>query len=239
MMPALQPHSNFTLRRLSNVNAAAEGSNLPPRQFGAIRVPIVTGLKLLSVTPQVESLRVVLTWTTPEYPNVGIAGFNILAKGIQGQPQQVLLGSAVGAPAVIDVPAVGESHVTLTVQTQLANGLVSPAETSPSVAINGAGIGSQSSSSPLILGYRETGVATTLRANDYILNCTSGTFAVTLPTAVGIAGQNYVIKNSGTGVVTINTTGGQMIDANASGAISLNQWDRIFVVSTGSEWRIL
>jgi hypothetical protein len=44
--------------------------------------------------------------------------------------------------------------------------------------------------------------------DDYFVNC-SGTFTVTLPTAVSVAGKIYVIKNSGSGTVTIDTTSSQ------------------------------
>lgn len=57
----------------------------------------------------------------------------------------------------------------------------------------------------------QTGTYAILR-NDYLINCTSGTFTVTLPTAVGFAGQTYIIKNSGAGVITLATTSSQTID---------------------------
>jgi hypothetical protein len=44
---------------------------------------------------------------------------------------------------------------------------------------------------------------------DYTIDCTSGTFTVTLPTAVGITGRMYVISNSGAGTITIGTTSSQ------------------------------
>ena len=40
-------------------------------------------------------------------------------------------------------------------------------------------------------------------ATDKTILATSGTFTATLPTAVGVAGRIYVIKNAGTGTVTI------------------------------------
>jgi hypothetical protein len=43
-------------------------------------------------------------------------------------------------------------------------------------------------------------------ASDYTIDCTSGTFTVTLPTAVGITGKIYKIINSGSGTITIATT---------------------------------
>lgn len=47
---------------------------------------------------------------------------------------------------------------------------------------------------------------------DTIISC-SGTFTVTLPTAVGCAGRQYVIKNTDTGVITV--------DANSTETITL------------------
>jgi hypothetical protein len=45
--------------------------------------------------------------------------------------------------------------------------------------------------------------------NDYTVDCTSGTFTATLPTAVGCAGRIYVVTNSGAGTITIATTSSQ------------------------------
>ena len=51
----------------------------------------------------------------------------------------------------------------------------------------------------------------TAGANDYTIECTSGTFNVTLPTAIGITGKVYHVVNTGVGVITVATTGGQTI----------------------------
>jgi hypothetical protein len=69
--------------------------------------------------------------------------------------------------------------------------------------------------------------------------CTSGTFAATLPSAVGCTGRVYNIKNTGNGTITINTTSAQTIDGNASGILKLAQYDNLTVQSTGSAWIIL
>ena len=44
----------------------------------------------------------------------------------------------------------------------------------------------------------------TVGENDYVVNATSGTFTITLPTAVGVEGKNYFIKNSGSGLITVD-----------------------------------
>jgi hypothetical protein len=76
----------------------------------------------------------------------------------------------------------------------------------------------------------------TVGVNDYLIDITGNTITVTLPTAVGVNGKNYVIKNRGTGVVTVATDSSQTIDgANSK---SLNNNDSIEIVSDGSNWII-
>ena len=49
---------------------------------------------------------------------------------------------------------------------------------------------------------------------DYQIEATSGTFTATLPTAIGITGQSFSIKNSGAGVVTL-AVGSSRVDLQA------------------------
>jgi hypothetical protein len=84
----------------------------------------------------------------------------------------------------------------------------------------------------------KTALYTIASATDYCINCTSGTYSITLPTAVSIAGQEFIVKNSGTGVITIATTSSQTIDGQASGSITLNQYDSLSVMSDGANWII-
>jgi hypothetical protein len=65
----------------------------------------------------------------------------------------------------------------------------------------------------------------------------SGTFTVTLPTAIGVKGKQYVIKNIGSGTITVSTTSSQTIDGNNT--ISLTQNDSIVVISDDSDWKII
>lgn len=86
--------------------------------------------------------------------------------------------------------------------------------------------------------YRAITALRTLDVTDYLINCTANTFTVTLPTAVGITGRTYIIKNSGTGIITLATTSSQTIDGVASGIFTLVQWDSITVTSNGANWII-
>jgi hypothetical protein len=78
----------------------------------------------------------------------------------------------------------------------------------------------------------------TVTSNDYTIDCTSGTFEVALPTSVGISGKMYNIKNSGTGVITVNPNGSETIDGGSTAVLS-TQYECITVQSTGTNWVII
>jgi|WetSurSiteA1Bulk_404760.scaffolds.fasta_scaffold00002_74 hypothetical protein len=65
----------------------------------------------------------------------------------------------------------------------------------------------------------------------------NGTFDVTLPTAAGIPGRVFTIKNIGTGMITVKTTGGQNIDGESDMVISA-RYNSLSVISDGSNWFI-
>jgi hypothetical protein len=65
----------------------------------------------------------------------------------------------------------------------------------------------------------------------------SGTTTITLPTAVG-NNSMYTIKNTGVGVVTIATTGGQTIDGSASVTLSVTNTS-LDLISDNANWRIV
>lgn len=72
-------------------------------------------------------------------------------------------------------------------------------------------------------------------STDYVY-LVSGTTTLTMPTAVGNTNR-YTIKNSGSDVVTIDTTGGQTIDGNATH--TLNVPYAVDLISNNSNWFII
>lgn len=80
--------------------------------------------------------------------------------------------------------------------------------------------------------------AYTILTTDHTINCTANTFTVTLPTAVGITGQVFVIKNSGTGVITVKGNGSQTIDGSNTQSLP-TQYTSIMVQSNGANWIII
>jgi len=78
----------------------------------------------------------------------------------------------------------------------------------------------------------------TIDNEDCVVNCTSGTFTVTLPTAVGVEGQYFVVKNSGAGVITIEGDGAETIDGVGFKTLAV-QYESMTVVSDGANWIIV
>lgn len=74
--------------------------------------------------------------------------------------------------------------------------------------------------------------------NDCVIDCTANTFTVTLPTAEGIQGQVYTVKNSGAGVITVAAAAGEFIDGVATQVLPV-QYESISMISTGTGWRII
>jgi hypothetical protein len=89
----------------------------------------------------------------------------------------------------------------------------------------------------IILPYSAVSTTYTVNTENYLVDCVSGTFTVTLPTAVGIAGQIFVIKNSGAGTITVATTGGQTIDGLSTR--TLIQYGSLYIQSDNTNWDIV
>jgi hypothetical protein len=124
----------FSLERLINEYGAGEGSNLPPRQFGDIRVPIVSNLKILRIENYFGGTTFTLSWDDPNFANVRVSQYNIFVSGIDNvrEPQRIV--SAVKSPATVRVTVREVSRLVFTIQTQLTNGATSDLRISPSVA---------------------------------------------------------------------------------------------------------
>jgi len=89
----------------------------------------------------------------------------------------------------------------------------------------------------LILPYVAKTATYTILTSDYTIDCTANTFTVTLPTAVGITGQIFNIKNSGTGVITVDGNGTETIDGNLTEQIPAGESRK--VQSTGTNYILI
>lgn len=102
--------------------------------------------------------------------------------------------------------------------------------------------GALSTAGQLRTGTRSITASSNLSFADHIVfaNSTSGVVTISLPTAKGIKGQQYIIKriNSGANFVTIVPDGSETIDGGVSYSLAA-QYHSIAVVSDGSNWMIL
>lgn len=94
------------------------------------------------------------------------------------------------------------------------------------------------SAGSIVFPYLSKSATYQISQNDYLLDFTSGTFIATLPTAVGCVGKNYVLKNSGSGAITIATTASQSIDGATTYSLAV-QYSSITIVSNGANWIII
>ena len=85
-----------------------------------------------------------------------------------------------------------------------------------------------------LVAYAEKTGAYTATVADHTLNVTSGTFTLALPAASTCAGQSLRVKNSGTGVVTLDGDGSETVDAGAT--FPLGPRSYVEITSTGSAW---
>lgn len=79
--------------------------------------------------------------------------------------------------------------------------------------------------------------AYTVIKNDYFINCTANSFTVDLPAASALVGKVYQIKNSGTGVITVDGNGSDTIDGELTQ--TLVEDESITIISDGSNWYII
>ena len=81
-----------------------------------------------------------------------------------------------------------------------------------------------------------------LTSDNYVIYVGASSSTITLPTAAGVAGKEYTIKNMSSSSVTVNTTSGQQIWEDATtqntsatlGSAASNNW--IKLLSDGTHW---
>ena len=83
-----------------------------------------------------------------------------------------------------------------------------------------------------------TAAYSVLLANN-LINCTANSFTVTLPSAATVGeGVQFIIKNSGTGVITIACDGSETIDGETTQVLSI-QYESVTLVSDGTNWLVI
>jgi hypothetical protein len=80
--------------------------------------------------------------------------------------------------------------------------------------------------------------AYTATTSDYLIDCTSGTFTVTLYAASGNAGRIVMVKNSGAGTITVDGNASETIDGATTYSLSV-QYATVQIMSDGTNWKII
>jgi len=176
--------------------------------------------------------------------------------GVETDTHRLKVGDGVTAWATLPYSsAISDSSVTSAMivdgtilGTDIASGTVTSANIADGTIVNG-----DISASASIVGSRlADGAITPIKTSagyvaktalytptndDRVIDCTSGTYTVTLPTAAAQTGRTFVIRNSGTGVITIGRTGSETIAGAASQALA--GYGSLEVVSNGINWLVL
>ena len=83
----------------------------------------------------------------------------------------------------------------------------------------------------------KTGAYTATNA-DYVIDCTSGSFTITLYAASGNAGRILIVKNSGAGSITLDGNASETIDGSTTFSL-LVQYDVVQIMCDGTNWKII
>ena len=73
---------------------------------------------------------------------------------------------------------------------------------------------------------------------DEFIEVTADAKIITLPTAVGCAGQQYTIKLASNFICTVMPSNGQTIDGSAD-CLLLGKWSYVRVLSDGANWLVI
>ena len=227
-------YNQFALDRLTNLGNTAEGTNLPPRQTGQIRVPIVSNLRVVGAENTTNGPLYTLAWLDPDAGGSQIVQYNIFAVGLDGTEEPQGPFTARRSPVNIRLTTKGLSQIRFIVQTQLHNGMTSHLEISPTVATpTVSGFGS------LSLPVKTVSNTYTIVNTDYLIigDTTSSSFSIYLPPSPS-NGDSFCIKKSvAANILTLNGNG-HNIDGSASIPIYV-RYLSYSVLYNGTEWSII
>lgn len=123
----------YLVSKLQNTLGSAEGSSIPPRQTGDVRVPIITGLRCEQALYDNGGTAFTLTWN--DIPSPRKVSYLVYAFLVRSQTDVIPLQeqSCVKSPAVIRVRGrdVGDIII-FKVQTVMQTGIASSLDNSPS-----------------------------------------------------------------------------------------------------------
>jgi hypothetical protein len=201
-------------------------------------------------------------WTTATYPATTTANqllYSSATNTVTAGNGGVLNTGATGVPSISHTPTLGVQGTTqgqlilantnagafpATIQSSNAAIAATTLTLPPNAGASGNllstdGAGVLSWATAPVFNYTSKSGTYTATDSDYIINCTSGTFQVSLPASASVvAGKIYNVKNSGAGVITVAANGAETIDG--ANTRTLNQYDNVVVANTATgSWIVL
>jgi hypothetical protein len=175
--------------------------------------------------------------TINNYASIGAPQvFNPDAGGVSGNTDDFTLSSTNSVALVtLDGLVLDDSEYSLTSSTLTVTPINGFSSTDQEVLVFQNDVAT--SATGFTSSFAQKSATYTITATDHIIEATANSFTITLPTAVGIGGQQFVIKNSGAGVVTVDGDGTETMDGNLT--VILNQYEGITVASNGTNWIII
>jgi hypothetical protein len=180
------------------------------------------------------------TLSTQNANAVAITGGNISGVSASGTFNGTVTGTVVGSisgSSVVTGSAV-DAHIALngisvhglkTMAIQSASAVSITGGTMSGVAISGI---------TQLLNVRSASATLTLAVTDDVILVSASGIGVNLPTAVGISGAIYHIKNTSSGSIVVYASGSQTIDGD--GVVNITtKYASMLIVADGSNWNIL
>ena len=166
-----------------------------------------------------------------QYSNVGRAGYFAILNG--NNPAPALTVQTQGTGPILDLIGMGGPSARVIVTN---DGKVGIGTTDPHTKLQVAG--------PVATAVKNVNTSYTITGEDSIVVVTGGSSVyITLPSAVGIKGRQYTIKNMNNNDVTVGTTSWQVIDSNPTyllrGLLLGGVGKSITVVSDDAKWLII
>jgi len=147
----------------------------------------------------------------------------------------VTINGFVSATTYYNLPTFSGEYLPLSGGTVYGNTIFTSGLTASTLTVEGltqtSGI---TSTGGIIFPQKTINSTYTAQTEDYSIDASGGTFTIYLPTAVGVQGKLYNIKNDGGGAVTVQPFGSETIDDKPF--VILGETNALQLVSNGTNW---
>lgn len=177
----------------------------------------ITPFKLLGWWTNIKTLAATISglWNFTIRPQFGGSGLALLSEIPSLTGYAPLASPTFTGDPKAPTPSAGDNDTSIATTAFVANAIASAAPNYTGVSANYS-----------------------ILATDGTINVTANSPTITLPTAIGVSGKIYRVKNSGTGTVTIATSLTQLIDGSSTKIIN-TQYSMFALQSNGANWMII